>query len=312
MSDSAASSQSGMDTQSTIKKGRGCTRMKKLQLMAAREQKQVIDFNSDGHPVGEHAKDFKYHVASLARESVSILKEDWDNVSDDDRAQIWKGLKEVWVIPTNEAFTKQTMMYAAERWKAFKNSLTSRYLFNGIKSNSLAYKDYDFIDEEIWKAFVKSREDPSFLEKRKRGQEAQSHNKHPHRLSQGGYALLHKQMMAEKLKERQDAAGGSQVPPPSPPQRHESWTRARQKPSGEYTSEETRVVAEKISQKQQASYESGYYVMIHMLNIVSASIVDSWTQIFRDSNLFDKDEVKSAQERCAKMILEHIEANACG
>ncbi|KAK2381067.1 hypothetical protein QL285_068707 [Trifolium repens] len=66
------------------------------------------------------------------------------------------------------------------------------------------------------------------------------------------------------------------------------------------------------SQKQQASYESGYYVMIHMLNIVSASIVDSWTQIFRDSNLFDKDEVKSAQERCAKMILEHIEANACG
>ncbi|WJX88639.1 hypothetical protein P8452_70707 [Trifolium repens] len=306
---------------------------------------------------------------------------------------------------------------------------------------------------EIWKAFVKSREDPSFLEKRKRGQEAQSHNKHPHRLSQGGYALLHKQMMAEKLKERQDAAGGSQVPPPSPPQRHESWTRARQRPSGEYTSEETRVVAEKIdslvsegtfvpqgrhdilaeatgrvwliylhrhcielgnneiygfidpqfthsqnergrvqsyiqkkltddkkdcylapylnnhhwqlliinpkklevvflcplekkpdkkitdiveialgayaklqgvrkqrkvewlyltSQKQQASYESGYYVMIHMLNIVSASIVDSWTQIFRDSNPFDKEEVKSAQERCAKMILEHIEANACG
>ncbi|WJX51254.1 hypothetical protein P8452_37464 [Trifolium repens] len=66
------------------------------------------------------------------------------------------------------------------------------------------------------------------------------------------------------------------------------------------------------SQKQQASYESGYYVMIHMLNIVSASIVDSWTQIFRDSNPFDKEEVKSAQERCAKMILEHIEANACG
>ncbi|KAK2365804.1 hypothetical protein QL285_079260 [Trifolium repens] len=66
------------------------------------------------------------------------------------------------------------------------------------------------------------------------------------------------------------------------------------------------------SQKQQASYESGYYVMIHMLNIVSASIVGSWTQIFRDSNPFDKDEVKNAQERCAKMILEHIEANACG
>lgn len=53
-------------------------------------------------------------------------------------------------------------------------------------------------------------------------------------------------MMADKLKERQAAAGRSEVPPPSPPQRHEKWKRARLKPSGEYTSEDTRLVAEKI------------------------------------------------------------------
>jgi hypothetical protein len=53
-------------------------------------------------------------------------------------------------------------------------------------------------------------------------------------------------MMAEKLKERQEAAGGAEVPPPSPPKLHERWKRARLKPSGEYTSEETRVIAETI------------------------------------------------------------------
>ncbi|XP_058726832.1 uncharacterized protein LOC131598230 [Vicia villosa] len=53
-------------------------------------------------------------------------------------------------------------------------------------------------------------------------------------------------MMAEKLKERQEAAEGSEVPSPSPPQRHEKWKRARLKPSGEYTSEDARRVAEKI------------------------------------------------------------------
>ncbi|XP_058766677.1 uncharacterized protein LOC131640284 [Vicia villosa] len=53
-------------------------------------------------------------------------------------------------------------------------------------------------------------------------------------------------MMQEKLKERQEIAGESEVTPPSPPKRHEKWKRARLKPSGEYTSEGTRLVAEKI------------------------------------------------------------------
>jgi len=68
-------------------------------------------------------------------------------------------------------------------------------------------------------------------------------------LSQGGYELLLKKMMEEKLKERQEAAGDTEVPPPSPPQRHEKWKRARIKPPGEYTSEDTRVVAETIVSK---------------------------------------------------------------
>jgi hypothetical protein len=66
-------------------------------------------------------------------------------------------------------------------------------------------------------------------------------------LSQGGYALLDKN--TEKLKEIQEVARGEEVPPPSPPQRHERWKRARLKPSGEYTSEETCVIAEKIESK---------------------------------------------------------------
>lgn len=55
------------------------------------------------------------------------------------------------------------MIYAGERWKAFKNSLTSRYLNNGNKIGISAAADYPYIDEETWKDFVKSREDPSFL-----------------------------------------------------------------------------------------------------------------------------------------------------
>ncbi|WJX55777.1 3'(2'),5'-bisphosphate nucleotidase [Trifolium repens] len=64
-----------------------------------------------------------------------------------------------------------------------------------------------------------------------------------------------------------------------------------------------------ISHKLKASYECGYFLMIHMLNIVSATLVGSWTQIFGDSKPFQTDEVKNVQECCANMILEHIEAS---
>ncbi|XP_045827435.1 uncharacterized protein LOC123919543 isoform X2 [Trifolium pratense] len=255
MGDASNPSQSGLNTQSTKKNVRGCTRMKKLELLSARGERKSIDFNSDGRPIGKTAHDFKYHVASLAREKISILINEWDKVGSEDRNEIWTGLKQVWDIPKNAAAEKKTMIYAGERWKAFKNSLTSRYIDEkGNKFGKSAADDYSYIGKETWNDFVKSREDPAFLEKRKKGQVAQSYNKYPHRLSQGGYALLEKDMMVDKLKKRKEAAGGAEVPPPSPPQRHEKWKQARLKPSGEYTSEATRLIAENISSLAIAHY----------------------------------------------------------
>ncbi|WJX88780.1 hypothetical protein P8452_70828 [Trifolium repens] len=229
--------------------------------------------DASGPLQSELAHDFKYHVAALARERISILIDEWDKVGSDDRNEIWKGLKELWDIPKNDAVEKKTMVYA-----------------------------------ETWKAFVKSREEPSFLEKRKRGQKAQSYYKYPHRLSQGGYALLEKNMMADRLKERQQAAGGSERPDKKIYEildtalaTYNKLQRARKQKKVDWLFP--------TSQKQKASYECGYFIMIHMLNIVSATLVGSWTQIFGDSKPFQKDEVKNVQERCGNIILEHIEAS---
>ncbi|CAJ2673048.1 unnamed protein product [Trifolium pratense] len=59
-------------------------------------------------------------------------------------------------------------------------------------------------------------------------------------------------------------------------------------------------------QRQYFNHESGYYVMIHMLNIVSAGIVNSWNQVFGDSTPFHEDEVSNVQERLANSILEFV------
>ncbi|XP_027193185.1 uncharacterized protein [Cicer arietinum] len=46
-----------------------------------------------------------------------------------------------------------------------------------------------------------------------------------------------------------------------------------------------------ICQRQPKGYECGYYIMIHMLNIVSSGLVDSWMRIFGESKPFEDEEM---------------------
>ena len=79
---------------------------------------------------------------------------------------------------------------------------------------------------------------------------------YPHRVSRGGYNKLEKIIMLEK----QPQTGDNHIP--SPPSRHEKWKRARLRPNGEYTSEETRVVTEKIVSKIFFAYVICYLNML--------------------------------------------------
>ncbi|XP_058753581.1 uncharacterized protein LOC131626757 [Vicia villosa] len=247
MDDLSHPSRSGLDTQSTNRKGkRGATLMKKLALDRTDGQRISIEFDqSIGKPLGENKHKFKSYVGFLGRSKVSILTEDWDSVDEDVKNDIWTSILEVWDVPNSEFLRKKWISYAGERWRAFKNTLTSRYI-HGDLSDESPLEVYNFLNEEIWQAFVQMRLDPSFQEKRKKAQMVSAHNKHPHRLSRGGYELLQEKMIQEKLKEKQESLGDSVVAPPSPPARHEQWKRARQKPSGDYITEDTRIVAEKI------------------------------------------------------------------
>lgn len=88
-----APSQSQLDTQSTQKKGRGCTRMKQLKRKTADGQKIPIEFQSNGLPSGKNAKKFKLQVASAARMNASILISDWDSESAKlAKETVWKAI----------------------------------------------------------------------------------------------------------------------------------------------------------------------------------------------------------------------------
>ena len=86
--------------------------------------------------------------------------------------------------------------------------------------------------------------------KRKKAKDIQSKNTCPHILSRGGYQVLEEKMMLEKQRQQQEASASnpsvSMISPPSPPSRHEKWKQARIKKLGEYTSTDSKSIADKI------------------------------------------------------------------
>ena len=86
---------------------------------------------------------------------------------------------------------------------------------------------------------------------RKKAQEIQKFNDSPHLLSRGGYELMEKKLMEEKMKTRQRQAECTEntpmvVDPPSPIARHVKWKMARTNKYGKMTSAAAQQISDKI------------------------------------------------------------------
>jgi hypothetical protein len=57
---------------------------------------------------------------------------------------------------------KEWIRIAGERWRDFKGRLTKRYITNPEPDLVIPYLKYDYIKEEVWNEFVKSRDTPEF------------------------------------------------------------------------------------------------------------------------------------------------------
>ncbi|KAK7366990.1 hypothetical protein VNO80_08995 [Phaseolus coccineus] len=161
--------------------------------------------------------------------------------------------KSKYAFETSDDIRKKIMRSVSTKWRQFKANLTSNYVFGRYKDKSpcVAYA----IDEETWSQFVKTRTDPKWEEIRKKAKFIAAKNDTPHRLSRGGYDLLERRILEEKLKRRQgESPSIEHICPPSPPDRCDLWVLARTTSGGNMTSERTLQVSQRIAElKQQIS-----------------------------------------------------------
>ncbi|KAL3634191.1 hypothetical protein CASFOL_021245 [Castilleja foliolosa] len=253
------------------------TRMAKM-IMRNPDKMKIIFDNRRLMPCGPDktsTDNWSSYLGFLGRKEPSILICSWKSVPEPTKELIWEGILEKFKIfifdGANEVefsqnelklqsrFRRKWLAYVGSRWAVFKTNLTTDYIY-GPKQDPPYVSDYKYLDKVTWDAFVALRLTQEQREKRKKAQEVQSCNKCPQRTSRGGYDLLERKMMDEKIKTRREASQDPSeiIPPPSPPTRHEKWKRARMNTSGKYITPEVEMIAEKINSLEEAQSSGSF------------------------------------------------------
>ncbi|CAH1414804.1 unnamed protein product [Lactuca virosa] len=141
-----------------------------------------VDFDKHNRAIGEYQPKFASYCGVTARSRISILKESWDKVSKSELHDLWLDIKNYWNIP-NDAPKKQTLQVCNKSWRAYKSTLVTDFMDNGLDASSF----YPYLTKEAWEDFVKLKSTEEFQEKRKKGKETVKKNKNPAHLGPLGY-----------------------------------------------------------------------------------------------------------------------------
>ncbi|XP_073152087.1 uncharacterized protein [Henckelia pumila] len=192
-------------------------------------KKAKIDYDDLGRPTyNANGKALQSYIGSIARSMVPINIKSWPDVPEN--------IKQKNVFEVAPQSQSAVMSSAAQKWRDFKNKLTSRSVWpNRDNPETLISPPSQYqLPVADWKAFVDARLDPSWEITHEKQKDRTKHCKYHHRLSRKGYIGLE-----AELKEKNIIAKDEEV------DRSVLWRKAQEDKAGKITNTETSEIAAK-------------------------------------------------------------------
>ncbi|XP_073153042.1 uncharacterized protein [Henckelia pumila] len=244
-----------------IQKKRGPTLMAKVSTAARWGKKTKIDYDDMGRPAyNANGRALQSYIGSIARSMVPINIKSWPDVPENIKQKVWEEISNVFeVAPESQS---SVMSSAAQKWRDFKNKLTSRFVWpNRDNPEKLISPPSQYqLPIADWKEFVNARLDPSWEATHEKQKERTMHCRYHHKMSRKGYIGLEAELREKNIIAEDEVVDRSIL-----------WRKAREDKSGIITSPDTSEVAEKIDDLLEKN-EKGEFKVSGMNDVLTTSL----------------------------------------